>query len=158
MFPLWRFPKVFWLFLILGQISGVTGNVLKYFLNKLCLLADFFQWNSFIINNLCFYHGFTAIFDKILNIFMFGVTMRSFLILLKSISAMFDRILNTENMTINQSTNNAESYLVLICRGFFYWGRGVLCVCFLGFYFVLFWGCFGGFLFCFVVVVVFLNN
>lgn len=32
-------------------------------------------------------------------------------------------------MTINQSTNNAESYLVLICRGFFYWGRGVLCVC-----------------------------
>lgn len=158
MFPLWRFPKVFWLFLILGQISGVTGNVLKYFLNKLCLLADFFQWNSFIINNLCFYHGFTAIFDKILNIFMFDITKRSFLILLKSISAMFDRILNTENMTINQSTNNAESYLVLICRGFFYWGRGVLCVCFLGFYFVLFWGCFGGFLFCFVVVVVFLNN
>lgn len=59
-------------------------------------------------------------------------------------------------MTINQSTNNAESYLVLICRGFFYWGRGVLCVCFLGFYFVLFWGCFGGFLFCFVVIVIFL--
>lgn len=56
----------------------------------------FFQWNSFIINNLCFYHGFTAIFDKILNIFMFGITKRSFLILLKSISAMFDRILNTE--------------------------------------------------------------
>lgn len=51
---------------------------------------------KFIINNLCFYHGFTAIFDKILNIFMFGVTKRSFLILLKSISAMFDRILNTE--------------------------------------------------------------
>lgn len=59
-------------------------------------------------------------------------------------------------MTINQSTNNAESYLVLICRVFFYWGRGVLCVCFLGFYFVLFLGCFGGFLFCFVVIVIFL--
>lgn len=29
-------------------------------------------------------------------IFMFGITKRSFLILLKSISAMFDRILNTE--------------------------------------------------------------
>lgn len=41
-------------------------------------------------------HGFTAIFEKILNIFMFGITKRSFLILLKSISAMFDRILNTE--------------------------------------------------------------
>lgn len=33
---------------------------------------------------------------KILNIFMFGVTKHSFLILLKSISAMFDWILNTE--------------------------------------------------------------
>lgn len=31
-------------------------------------------------------------------------------------------------MTINQSTNNAESYLVLICRGFFYWGGGIVCL------------------------------
>lgn len=31
-------------------------------------------------------------------------------------------------MTINQSTNNAESYLVLICRGFFIGGGGIVCL------------------------------
>lgn len=59
-------------------------------------------------------------------------------------------------MTINQSTNNAESYLVLICRGFFLLGEGGIVCLFSWILFCSVLRVFGGFLFCFVVIVIFL--